>query len=194
MYYVLCDLNQSWIHSYNQEYHDSIQPEDVTTWSAMGSLKKECQSIQKYFIDKKRYLRLLPKNGAIRVVNTLIDKGYDIYIVTDSPMSEFNEDGYFESNPADEKRMWLKTHFPRIPLNHLIITSEKWMVQGDILIDDKPATVEKFQALGRKVICFDMPYNRDIKANSRVHNWGEVEKEIEKLLNQESESELVAVI
>ena len=48
---VLCDLNQSWIHSYNQEYQDDLEPEDVVTWSASGNLKKECHSIQKYFID-----------------------------------------------------------------------------------------------------------------------------------------------
>lgn len=83
------------------------------------------------------FRNLKPFNGAQAFVRALFrSQQYDIYILTkpvfDSPIS------YTEKVEA------IALHFPYL-LNKIILTQDKGLVRGDILIDDSAEWKEKFQ-------------------------------------------------
>lgn len=173
---VLAEFTEEWLRRYNKDYNDTVTAEDFDGWDAMKHVKPECGTkIFDYFKAPGIYRNLKPKAGSQEVIAELTKLGAEIIIVTDSPMGcTFGEENWNGSNPTDDKRAWLQEHFPMIPFENVIIARKKWLVKGDILIDDKPDTIEKFQSLGRKIIAMDMPYNRSVNAERRALDWTEV--------------------
>lgn len=173
---VLAEFTGEWLRRYNMDYDDSITAEVFDGWDAVKHVKPECgDKIFEYFKAPGIYRHLEPKAGSQAVMQELVDLGAEILIVTDSPMGcTFGGDDWKGSNPTDDKRAWLMEHFPMISSENVIVARKKWYVQGDILIDDKPATIEKFQELNRKIIAMEMPYNRKTPAHLRAKTWEEV--------------------
>ena len=85
-------------------------------------------------------------DGGVRV----LEQHFDVWVCT-KPL---------EANRwcASDKYAWLRKHFPRLA-DKLIVTPDKSMVQGDILLDDaiKPAWVER---AAWTPVTFDAPFNR----------------------------------
>lgn len=173
---VLAEFTEEWLSRYNLDYNDSITAEAFDGWDAVKHVKPECgNKIFEYFKAPGIYRHLKPKEGSQEVIAELIELGAEIIIVTDSPMGcTFGSENWQGSNPTDDKRAWLLEHFPMISSDNVIVARKKWYVMGDILIDDKPATIEKFQELDRKIIAMDMPYNRSLHAQRRAMNWNDV--------------------
>jgi 5'-nucleotidase len=71
---------------------------------------------------------LEPINGAVESVKTLIDRGYNVYVLT---CPSFR-------NPLcyTEKRLWIEKYFGLAFTERLIISTNKGLLKGDILIDD----------------------------------------------------------
>lgn len=173
---VLAEFTKEWLRRYNLDYNDAIDAEVFDGWDAVKHVKPECGTkIFDYFKAPGIYRHLEPKPGSQAVMQELVDLGAEILIVTDSPMGcTFGGDEWQGSNPTDDKRAWLMEHFPMLSTENVIVARKKWYVQGDILIDDKPATIEKFQELNRKIIAMEMPYNRKTPAQLRAKTWDEV--------------------
>jgi len=76
------------------------------------------------------YENLEPLEGAIDALNALRNRAeYEVYILT-AP-SVFNPLSY------TEKRNWVEKHIGFEMLNRLIISPDKSLLRGDILIDDR---------------------------------------------------------
>lgn len=70
---------------------------------------------------------------------------------------------------------WLDKYFPFIEKYQIKFNSEKWKISADIIIEDKPETIEKFK--GKLKIVMDALYNQDINTDYiRVNNWRKIEK------------------
>lgn len=166
---------------YNDLYNEAQDHRLVNTWDLQLFARGD---INVYDLLKHPgiYRDIPLKSYAAEFMRQIHDK-YDVYIVTDAPegTSHCVSDKPF-SNPADDKRTWVKEHFPFFPQDRIIICSHKWMVVGDVLIDDKPAIFEKFQELGRKCILIDMPYNQHIKTIWRAKDLVEAEQMIASIL------------
>ena len=105
------------------------------------------------------FLSLDPIKGAVEAVNHLQNK-HEVYIVTSAGTT-------FPLAPT-EKYQWVEREFGIKMLNNLVITRAKYLVDGDILIDDKPFHEDEDKASWQHVV-FDQPYNRHLK-NTRL-NW-----------------------
>lgn len=173
---VLAEFSETWLSRYNEDYDDNVTVEAFDSWNALSAVKPECgMKIFDYFTEPGIYRRLKPKEGSQEVIAELVEMGAEILIVTDSPKGcSHGDEGWKGSNPADDKRAWLAEHFPMIDLDNVFICRKKWKVQGDILIDDKPATIQKFQEEGRKILAMEMPYNRNMDVELRAKTWGDV--------------------
>ncbi|NGY89268.1 hypothetical protein F6Y05_40585 [Bacillus megaterium] len=123
----------------------------------------------------------------------------EVIVVSDSPSGTsyketvnldcINEDHKIDfphSNPADDKRAWLKEHF-NFAKEDIIFTSRKELVMGQILIDDKPATYEKFKMLNRNIILIDAPYNQHIQTDWRAKDLNQALEMVYKMLEEMSE-------
>jgi 5'(3')-deoxyribonucleotidase len=73
------------------------------------------------------------------------------------------------------KRKWMNKHFRFIKDSQIIFSNEKWLLDADIIIDDKPDTIEK---CNKKMITIvpEHSYNKNIECDYRFTNWNEVPK------------------
>lgn len=187
---VLARFDKQILNLYNEKYNDQVTPEDMFDWDMTKYVKPECGNDIFQLMKNPGFFRHLePSPYAVEVVQRLIDHGFNILIVSDSPkgycFSDYEKNNLHVSNPADDKRSWLSEHFPMIPQSNVIFGSLKYYVRGDLLVDDKPDTYLKFESLGLDVLLMDRPYNQQIQTNQRVKNLLEAEKMIyEKFLKK----------
>ena len=107
-------------------------------------------------------LELYP--GARAGVQLLRDNDLDVYFVT-SPMHGRN--WYYE------RAAWLMKHFDA-KHDHVIHTNAKHVCVGRVLVDDKPAHVENWQASHplSTGILWDRPYNQEVtRWITRANSW-----------------------
>lgn len=96
---------------------------------------------------------------------------------------------YFVTSPLrasrtwhGDREAWLRFRFPNLA-NNVIHTNHKFMVRGDMLIDDKPEHVEQFLETGRTARLFRRSYN-DGLALPYVNNWQEVYDDVADLIHR----------
>lgn len=182
---VLFDMIEDWLYLYNLKFNDTLTKEQILHWDTYRFVKEEC-GLEIYSLLKHEGLfrNLKPAKYAQEVVQRLMDNGFDIRVVSDSPNGYSYCSGYAsKGNPADDKRQALKEHFPMINQKNVIFASEKWYVYGDVMVDDKPSTFETFRNLNRNAILVDQPYNQEITTQYRAKDMLEVEKNIYKFFN-----------
>lgn len=104
-----------------------------------------------------------PYYSALDGVKSLMEIA-DVYFVT-SPI-------WTSETWTYDRALWLRTYFD-IDNSHIIFTSSKHLVRGDIFIDDKPETVEKWKQHNQGLAAvWDQPYNRDRQDLQRFVSWG----------------------
>lgn len=170
--------------NYNALYGENIDRFLVDSWNLQDFVRDDVDAYG--LLRTPGLFRNIPLKDYALEFMWRMHTQYEVYIVTDAPSGtshcEVATKGF--SNPADDKRRWVAEHFPFIPQNNIIICSHKWMIAGDILVDDKPATFEKFRELGKHCILIDMPYNRHIETKYRARNLREAEMMIEDILSE----------
>jgi 5'-nucleotidase len=104
---------------------------------------------------------LAPVQGALDALRAMLVVGHDVRICT-SPLSTFRF-------CVTEKFQWVHDHLGADWVNRLIITKDKTLVRGDVLIDDKPEVTGALVPLWEHLV-FEAPYN--VGAPGRHINWG----------------------
>ena len=159
----LCDV---WVDYLNKRYDTHVLTEDLTNWDMSKNFSKLSQDQIYEPLSERRFWNLVkPLPGAVENILKLKQLGHNILIVT--------------AASPDSVRLKLECvlfrYFPYIRYKNVIITSQKQLIMGDILIDDAPHNLEGGKY---KKILFDAPHNRlyDHKKNDviRVHNWSEI--------------------
>ncbi|WP_427184509.1 5'-3'-deoxyribonucleotidase [Bordetella bronchialis] len=110
---------------------------------------------------------LPPVPGALDAVRELVELGMDVRICS-SPLRQYE-------NCVAEKYRWVEKHLGRAWTERLILTRDKTLVQGDILIDDRPAIEGAARPRWRHIV-YDAPYNRHVADKPRLSwsNWRNV--------------------
>ena len=123
-------------------------------------------------LEAELYETLEPYEGAVEYVKKLIDDGHAVYIVTTSP---------YQVAEMKIGKVILKL-FPYISWKNVILTSNKQMIKGDVLIDDG---IHNLLGGDYKKILMTAPYNKDFNAEEngmlRVSNWKEIYEAICKM-------------
>lgn len=99
------------------------------------------------------YRSLPPIPGAIEALRDLLARGYDVRICT-APKKR-------SRYCAQEKIEWVREHLGQEFAERTIITRDKTLVHGDILVDDKPE-VTGVRTPSWEHILHDRPYNRHV--------------------------------
>lgn len=110
------------------------------------------RSAMRRMIEGSRWFRELPvTEGAQEGVEALLATGVEVWVVT-KPL---------EANPfcRDDKAHWLSANFPDLS-KRLILTPDKSLVHGDVLLDDAPHPDWLDRASWKPVI-FTAGYNGD---------------------------------
>lgn len=136
-------------------------------------LDKQKKLLDSIFFDQSFWLSLDPIRGSKECLYWL-NKKYEIYIAT-TPYR-------FTDDFINSKLDWLKKYYSFLKKDQVIFHLEKWTLTADVIIEDKPHTIEKCNQHGMFTIVFDQPYNKNVNASYRLYNWDL--KEIQKLFRE----------
>lgn len=129
-----------------------------------GRTPEERKIIAAVMVEDGFYSRLDPIPGAKAALKAMVKEGHDVRIVT-SP---------WVSNPscASDKLNWVVRHYGSHWGARVIITTDKTLVHGDILIDDKPEVTGAHIPTWEHVL-FHQPYNVTVEGKRRLTAWSE---------------------
>lgn len=165
---VLDNLLEVWIEELNSLYGTSVEPEQVTDWNLASYFPEiSKKSITMPLFRNYFWERVKPQCNAVEVTEKLQKDGHELYVVTAS---------YPESINAKLHRFFFR-YFPHIKYDHIIITSKKQMVYGDVLIDDAVHNLIGGQYRG---ILYRAPHNEAFDAEQngliRANDWNDIYK------------------
>jgi len=167
-------LVPAWVSYINNRYGTDTRPEDVAEWDMSKAFPTLTHDQVYSAIDDDALWDLVkPMPGAQEMLRKLLDEGHDIYIVTATH--------YKTLRPKMEKVLF--RYFPFISWDHVIITCNKHLILGDILIDDGP---HNLTGGCYKKILFSANHNRFFDAASvgavRVNDWNEAYREVQRII------------
>lgn len=127
-----------------------------------GRTPEEKAIIAEVMVTEGFYRHLSPIGGAKTALRSMLKAGHDVRIVT-SP---------WISNPtcASDKLNWVAKYYGTHWAQRVILTTDKTLVRGDYLIDDKPE-VKGSEDPTWEHILFDQPYNKTVEGRKRIVNW-----------------------
>lgn len=146
----------------------TITDEDIVTWELSESFDND-EEIRKHYISKMEEkgwcASLEPFPGAVEGVKA-IQEAAQVFFVT----SPFHSEHWMH-----ERRIWLKELFD-VPNQHIIQCAAKFLISGDVFVDDKPEHVWEWQGFQRRfAFLWDRPHNRNARPSlTRMRSWPEL--------------------
>ena len=167
---VLADFEQGFLNAWRAQYPDipPVEYPNRTSFYILQNYPVELRARAEALYTAPGFIRNLPPvPGALEAVKELLALGMDIRICT-SPLSQFE-------NCVAEKYLWVEKHLGREATNRLILTKDKTLVQGDLLIDDKPEITGAARPTWKHLL-YDAPYNQHVTGRPRLTwaNWRNV--------------------
>lgn len=157
------DLLGAWLTYLNQKHGTNVGKDDITQWdisAAFPSLSK--QQVYEPILLNDFWKTVKPKDGAYDALEKMLADGHSIYIVTASNHETLHT----------KMECVLFRYFPFLSWNNVIVTSNKQMIKGDILIDDGVHNLIGGEYVG---ILMDAPHNKNFPNDefgiTRVYNW-----------------------
>lgn len=94
---------------------------------------------------------LPPITGAVEALRSMLALGHEVAICT-SPLLEYQ-------HCVAEKYAWVEHHLGADFIPRIVLTRDKTLVHGDVLIDDKPV-IDGLRRPDWRHLIYDQPYNR----------------------------------
>lgn len=163
---VINNLCQTWIDWLNEKYKKNVQYDDIGQWN-MNEYYPDLtdEEVCSPLYEEEFWKKVLPRFDAIKYLHTLINEGYDVYLVTSS---------YYKTIAPKYEHLILK-YYPFIGWDKVIVAAKKQMIKGDIMIDDAVHNLEGGSYLK---ILVTAPHNRNYDTASngmlRANNWEEI--------------------
>lgn len=167
---VLADFEHAFLDAWRIRYPDipPVEFENRKSFHILEDYPPELRSRAEAIYTAPGFIRNLPPvPGAIEAARELIELGMDVRICS-SPLHQYE-------NCVAEKYHWVERQFGREWTQRLILTRDKTLIQGDILIDDRPDIEGAMRPRWRHIV-YDAPYNRQIADRPRLSwsNWRNV--------------------
>lgn len=138
---VLCDIESALIEHVRREY-----PQAERKFPGQWLVEQQfpdvpAEYIGSWFDRAGTFRSLAPLPGAKRGVAMLREAGHDVWLCSTPVANEYC---------ASEKQQWVNEHYPLLR-KRLILTSDKTLVRGNVLIDDKPEITGRMQPVWEHV-------------------------------------------
>jgi 5'-nucleotidase len=129
--------------------------------------EKYWPQIRSLYLRPGFYRNLPTIAGAQEAIAEMQRHGHTVKICT-SPLSQYE-------NCILEKYQWVEENLGQKMIEHIIVTRDKTLVAGDILIDDNPEVKGLMHPRWCHIL-YDQPYNRHLASQPRLtwNNWQEV--------------------
>lgn len=163
MYLIGIDLDSTvvnllgaWCEEYNKRYAPYIPKEKFIkkSWELETIPGVQLDQVLGMLTEPGFFRQLPPLAGAVEGVNRLRFLGNDIIFITHGP-----------KNSLDDKVEWVERHFRWATPKDVMTTGRKDLVCLDVLIDDKPETIQAYREAwpDAKILTLAWPYNRHMK-------------------------------
>lgn len=162
---TMTHLVRAWCQCLNQRYGTSVSENDILDWKISDYFPDLTEDQVFEPIHEDAFWQSVePMADAQRYIKQLIDEGFDVYVCTAS---------FFDTIKSKFEYV-LGRYFPFISWNQVIVTKNKRMINGDILIDDG---VHNLEGGAYEKILMSAPHNRGYDAElhgmTRVKSWKE---------------------
>ncbi len=167
---VLADFEAGFIKQWQSQYPEKafIPIEERKTFYLFEQYPEDLRHFVPTIYNAPRFfLDLEPIPGGIEAMNEMKQLGIEVFICT-SPLLVYDY-------CVGEKFKWVDTYLGPEWVHRIVLTSDKTIVHGDILIDDRPS-VSGVAAPTWEHILYDQPYNRAENHKRRItwQNWKSV--------------------
>lgn len=160
---VVANIIDEWIECYNKDYNDNLCVDNLNDYNIEECVKPECGKkifdyikMGGFFLNAKVYER------SIEILSKL-SNCHIIYFATTVPYSK---------TALHEKREWVERYFPFIGKNKVISIRDKYLLRGDVLIEDTPVKLENFR--GDRIL-INRPWNKSSNGGYfRAEDWNHV--------------------
>jgi 5'-nucleotidase len=166
---VLSDFDGEFYRKWNTVHPDKqITPQnEKNCFYLTDESPKEYAELIRGIYTTPGFVRSLPEiPGSINALNVIASRGHKIFICT-TPLNAYQ-------NCVKEKYEWIEEHLGFEWTKKLILTKDKTLVQGDILIDDKPEVTGAAKPVWEHIV-FDKPYNKNTN-HARRMTWANYKK------------------
>lgn len=134
--------------------HPALPPSARQSFHVRDDYPKHLRAmVERICTEPGFFPELPPIPGAIVAVQALLAAGHELRICT-SPLHQHR-------HCMLEKYECVERHLGAEFVGHMILTKDKTLVHGDVLIDDKPAITGARRPDWRHVL-YDQPYNRHV--------------------------------
>ena len=154
---IAVDTTPHWLFRIFEKTGVMAVPNDIRRWdlSQCPPLDKVPRELIFGVLDEPGFtLKLPPMPGVSSELKRLHDAGHKVYFIT----------ARYGANAMPETLAWLRIHIPwAVPEKQLGFFSDKHIIRGDVLIDDKPATLSNYRLINpaAELITIDYPYNQN---------------------------------
>jgi 5'-nucleotidase len=159
---VLADFEAGFLEAWRSKYPERpyIPLDERTTFYMVDQYPLEFrEAVQELQRRPGFYYSLPPVTGGIVAFQEMTRAGFDVYICS-SPLSVYK-------HCVVEKYEWVEHFLGFEWTKRIIMTKDKTLLRGDVLIDDRPEITGAYTPLWTQLI-FDQPYNRHISTGYRM--------------------------
>jgi 5'-nucleotidase len=161
---VLADFEGEFINRWKIKHPDKpyVARENRTIFGLADNYPPEYLRLVKGIYTEKGFFLNLPViEGAIEGINKFKELGHEVFICT-APIKSYQ-------NCVLEKYEWVNNNLGKEWTMRIILTRDKTLVKGNILIDDNPQITGANEPEWEHVI-YEQPYNRKV-TNKRRMTW-----------------------
>ena len=147
----------------NLQYNTSYQFEDIATYDWFDKTFDDPWPL----VSSSNFWDEVDINpAAVCAINRMLLDGHKIYLISASKITPYLH---------HKITCTLKSFDGKLNENHIIITQNKSIVNGDVLIDDYLKNLNDFP---NTTICFAQPWNKLYNGIYRTHSWARIEEMI----------------
>lgn len=170
---VICNLQEVVVNLFNNRYNASYTLNDFTEYDIMNVLPPQDGIVMRdMYGEPDLYNKVKPIPGAQESLQKLINKGHQVYLVTDAVPKTYGE-----------KVEFIKRYFPFIDESHMVCMKHKHLFRCDVMIEDNLTNLLAKPYYHR--ICFNYPWNESKKDYIydiyRCYNWDDVLAAVDKI-------------
>ena len=167
---VIADYEGGFVKKWRELYPGRIciPVEQRTTWGLENQYPAEFKEDIRDVVASKGFIaNLEPVAGGLEALAEMKSKGHDVFICT-SPMKMYK-------HCVVEKYEWIDRHLGSEWVRKLMLTADKTIVSGDIIIDDNPE-IKGCAKPSWEHVLYDVAYNRNVTNKRRMtwKNWKQV--------------------
>jgi 5'(3')-deoxyribonucleotidase len=170
---TICNLQETVVNIFNQRYGKKYSVDDFHDFDVTNVLPEdEATNMISIYGESGLYKIVKPISNAKNALQKLINKGHQIYLVTNAVPGTYGE-----------KVEFVKKYFPYIDDAHIVSMKHKHLFRCDVMVDDCLQNILAKPYYHRVLI--DRPWNRSNSDYAygiyRCYNWNEVLEAIDKI-------------